>query len=333
MGSRWIAGLFAALQAVAQRPPDANAASLRFSIGGQVVTADGSPLPDRLLVRLVCGGARIALVYTDSKGHFGFPGQSSSTEDCQVSANHPGYTSDLIDITNKLRAGSPNLGDLVIRPIRPVEGVTVSLTASGASKEARSAFEKGQSAIKKGRFDEATSQFEAAVKAYPGYADAWYQLGRAFLESKAGGRATGAFRKSMELDPKLVGPQVELGLIASQNHEWADSANYLDKALQLDPDSYPSAWFALGVARYNLKELGPAETAMREALQRDRQRSNPKIEYVLGLILADKGNYAEAASTLQDYLRQVPDAPDAARVKEMLSRFPNAAGPSSGPAK
>src|SRR6185503_17790443 len=185
MGNCWIVVLFAALQAFAQRPPDANAASLRFSIGGQVVTADGSALPDRVVVRLVCGGARIALVYADSKGHFGFPGQSSATEDCQVSANYAGYTSDLIDITNKLRAGSPNLGDLVIHRIKPVEGVTVSLTASGASKEAQNAFEKGQAAMKKDKFDQATSQFEAAVKEYPGYADAWYQLGRALLGLKA----------------------------------------------------------------------------------------------------------------------------------------------------
>jgi tetratricopeptide (TPR) repeat protein len=137
----------------------------------------------------------------------------------------------------------------------------------------------------------------------------------------------------MELDPKLVGPQVELGLIAGQSREWAESANYLDRALQLDPDSYPSAWFALGVARYNLKGFDAAETAMREALQRDRQHSNPKIEYVLGLILADKGNYAGAASALQDYLRLAPNAPDAARVKEILSQFPNTGGPSSGPVK
>jgi tetratricopeptide (TPR) repeat protein len=301
------------------RGADANGSSLRFTLGGQVVTDDGSPVPGRIAVLLSCGGQRSAVTYTNAAGSFGFPQISSSTPDCQVSANQPGYTSAIVSASASVAGGSPNVGKVVIHKIAAMEGVTTSATSAGAPKDAKKSFDRGLAASKKGKPEDGAKEFEAAVKAYPQYADAWYELGRARLEMKAADSAHEAFAKAMEIDPKLVGPQVELGLMAGQKHDWAESAKYLDRALQLDPEDYPAAWFADAVADYNLKKLDLAETGAREALKRDTQHANPRIEYVLGMILGDEGDYPAASAAFQDYLKHSPNAPDAERVKGMLA--------------
>jgi len=248
---------------------------------------------------------------------------NSASSDCEVRANREGYTSSIVSATTAVVGGSPDIGSVVIHKAAQMEGVTSSTTSASAPKEAKKSFDRGIAASKKGKPDEAAKEFDAAVKAYPQYADAWYELGRARLEMKADDPAREAFARAMEIDAKLTGPWVELGLMAGQKHDWAESAKYLDRALQLDPEDYPTAWFADAVANYNLKKLDVAETGVREALKRDAQHANPKIEYVLGMILGDKGDYPGAAAALQAYLKYAPNAPDAERVRGMLASLAN----------
>ena len=51
----------------------------------------------------------------------------------------------------------------------------------------------------------------------------------------------------------------------------------------------------------------------------------PRLSYVLGLILAEKHQYAEAVKQFSDYLRYMPDAKDAGIVREQISKLGQAA--------
>ncbi len=303
----------------AVRPPDANASSLRFSLGGKVVMDDAGPLPDRVAVVLVCSGARVGVVYANSAGQFAFPEMAASQPDCQVFANKLGYRSEIVSAAAALAAGNPNVGMVHLSVAHATPGLTTSKTSLDAPKDAVKAFNKAMLAVKKGKPEEALADFEKAVAAFPQYADAWYHLGRARLATKAADAATTAFTQSMLIDPLLVGPQVELGVQAGLRKDWAASAQYLDQALELDPVDYPMAWFPDAVANMNLKKFDAAEKAAREALRLDPQHANPKIEYVLGLILAEKPDWPGAAAALKDYLKHSPNAPDAERVKGMIA--------------
>lgn len=316
--------ILSALPATPQgvRPPDANASSLRFSLGGKVVMDDARPLPDRVAVVLVCNGARVGVVYVNSSGQFAFPEMAASQPDCQVFANKQGYRSEIVSAAAALAAGNPNIGLVHLSVAPATEGVTTSRTSLDAPKDAVKAFDKAMLAVKKGKPEDAITDFGQAITAFPGYADAWYHLGRAHLASKAADGAIAAitaFTKSMAIDPLLVGPQVELGILAGLKKDWAASAQYLDRALELDPVDYPVAWFPDAVANMNLKKFDAAEKAAREALRLDPQHANPKIEYVLGLILAEKPDWPGAAAALKDYLKHAPNAPDAERVKGMIA--------------
>ena len=245
---------------------------------------------------------------------------------CELRANVAGYTSDTIDLFNRRAADNPDIGVLVLHPIAGVEGSSISVTSSMAPKGAKTAYERGLQSLLKNKPNDAAKDFEKAVALYPNYADAWVNLAKLRLAQKADEPARAALRKAMEADPKLITPYLELGLLAAENANWQDSGRYLDRALELDPVDFPQAWYADAVAHYNLKNYDAAEKSARAAVKLDPRHANPRSDYLLGLVLAEKKDYAGAAAELTAYMKLVPNAPDLSQVKDQLGQLEKLAG-------
>jgi regulator of sirC expression with transglutaminase-like and TPR domain len=78
-------------------------------------------------------------------------------------------------------------------------------------------------------------------------------------------------------------------------------------------------YFISAVANFNLKKLDVAEEHAREASKMDPQQRNPRINQLLGLLLAQKEAYPEAADNLRTFLKKVPEGPEAENVKKQLA--------------
>jgi tetratricopeptide (TPR) repeat protein len=303
---------------------------------------------------MVCSNLRRTVASTDSKGQFTFryggtvnvtsdasaSGQQSSNPllsissgdaastfrtiaNCGLRANLPGYLSDEVSLTDRRSTERSDVGTIVLHRMFAVEGVAVSSTSLNAPKKARDAYESGLRSMRSGRMDTAAKEFERAIAAYPVYANAWLELGRARRQLGTASTAQEAWKKAIELDPKLTGAYVELGLDAGLSHTWKVATQYLDQALRLDPLGYPEAWFGNAVAHYYLGEYNDAEKSAREAVRLDPKGRNPRAGYVLGMILAKKGDRDGAAAELKRYLKAAPQAPDAAVVKAQLAQIEN----------
>jgi tetratricopeptide (TPR) repeat protein len=142
---------------------------------------------------------------------------------------------------------------------------------------------------------------------------------RVQLGAVPGGRE--AFLKAIEADPKLVPPLIEMGLLAAKEANWTQAGQYLDQALKLDAVDYPSAWYTDAVAHYNLKQYDAAERSAREAVRLDPKHANPRSDYLLGLVLAEKQDYASAVAELTTYLKLAPNAPDLKQVQDQLEQL------------
>jgi len=248
---------------------------------------------------------------------------------CDLRANVAGYLSDSVSLFNRRATDAPDIGLIVLRRISGVEGTSISATSMLAPKDAKKAYAHGLESMLKNKPDEARKDFEKAVAIYPKYADAWTSLGKTRLQQQAPDEAKAALAKAIECDPKLVVPYVELGLLAAQKAQWAESASYLDRAVRLDPVDYPQAWYADAVANYNLKNYEAAEKSARESVKLDPKRANPRSEYLLGLVLAEKRDYAAAATEISNYIQLAPNAPDVAQAKQQLAEIQKLVG---GPA-
>jgi tetratricopeptide (TPR) repeat protein len=240
---------------------------------------------------------------------------------CALRASVAGFTSDTVDLFNRKTADSPDVGTIVLHRIAGVEGSSISVTSMLAPKDAKKAYEHGLQYLLKNKPNDAAKDFEKAVAVYPKYAVAWVSLGKVRLDQQSIEPARTALKKALESDPKLVTPYIELGLLAAKDANWQESGSYLDRAVELDPVDFPQAWYADAVANYNLKKYDAAEKSAREAVKLDPRHANPRSGYLLGLVLAEKRDYAGAAAELTAYMKLAPNAPDLAQVKDQLGQI------------
>jgi len=323
-------------------------------LSGRIAVEDSSIAPGGIAIEMVCSNFTRTVASTDSKGRFTFryggattgisdasdSGQRSSSPllsvpsgdaatalrtilSCDLRANLPGYQSDEVSLTDRRALDHSDVGVIVLHHVFAIEGVAVSRTSLSAPKQARNAYESGLKTMHSGRMDGAAKEFQRAVAAYPDFANAWLELGRARQRLGMAESAREAWKKAVELDPKLTGAYVELGLDAGLSHNWKVATQYLDQALRLDPLDYPEAWFGDAVAHYYLSEYEAAEKSAREAVRLDPKGRNPRAGYVLGMTLAQKGDREGAAAELRRYLKAAPQAADVPLVKTQLAAIEN----------
>lgn len=332
-------------------PYPANQRSIYVS--GKVVLSDGAALPQPVKIERACGGTVRVEGYTDLKGRFnidlsrndelpdvsshtdatsgplGMPSRgrdrSSSLINCDLHFSLPGFRQESLSLADSRYLDNPNVGTVILNRIANVEGLTVSATSALAPKDAKKAFEKGLEASNKKNLVEAQKDFEKAVAVYPRYAAAWYELGRLQEQANQFDEARKNYGQAVVADAKFIPPYERLAWIALRETKWQEMADDTNTILRLDPIDYPDAYYLSGVANLQLGNLDAAEKSAREAVERDKSHRNARAPYVLGLILAQKHDYAGAVPLLRAFLEQNPDVQDAPNVRQQLASIELAA--------
>jgi tetratricopeptide (TPR) repeat protein len=249
---------------------------------------------------------------------------------CEVRASLPGYLSNAIPLERQSSLDNPDVGTIylhrMIGEAGEGEGYTVSVTTKLAPKDARKEYEKGLASVKAKKWPDAEQEFLKAVTIYPRYAIAWYELGRVYDQEKKSDDALHAQLQSIEIEPKFVSPYVELTTLAFRQQKWADVVKYTSEITKLSAFTAPEVYFYNAAANYNLHELDAAEKSARIAARLDARHKLPRINYVLGLILAQKQDLKGALENLKLYLQFSPAATDAASVQEQIAELEKAGG-------
>ena len=325
--------------------PDATARPLFLS--GSVLLTDGTLPPESVVIERVCNGRVRREGYTDSKGNFSFlvGGQPSSAltdasvglpsqalgldpgpqnrrdlNGCEIRANLAGFQSTVIVLTSA-NLDAINLGILHLSRLANVEDFAFSTTTASAPKDARSAYEKGLNHAKKQNWADAERDFLKAVQAYPKYAVAWYELGRAYQQEQKFDDAERALNEAIRIDSRFINAYGQLTFLSAVQGKWDDVVAYSSQVIKLGPSVPADVYFYSSVAHYNLRKINVAKDHARQAAALDTQHRNPQIHHLLGMILAQTGDYNEAAEQLRLYLKLVPNSPDIAAVKQKLAEM------------
>ena len=331
-------------------------------LSGKVMLEDGTPPPESVVIERVCNNVIRPEAYTDSKGRFSFQlGQNStvfadasvgSTMDdpfsrndsamgrgagqrqiserdlmgCELRASLAGFRSEAVSLSGRRMMDNPDVGTIILRRLGNVEGYTFSAISAQAPKDAKKAFEKGREQAKKNKLAEAQKEYEKAVQVYPKYATAWYDLGLLYEKQNNVEGARDAFEKAIGADPKYVNPYLNLTALAARASKWQDTADISARAIKLNPFDFPQAYFYNSVANLNLNNLEAAEKSAKEAKKLDSRNRIPKINHLLGVILAQKQDYPGAAESFKAYIAMAPNAPDVDTVKKQLAEIDKALG-------
>jgi len=228
---------------------------------------------------------------------------------------------------------NPDVGTIILHRIAGVEGTSISMVAMQAPKDAKKAFDKSKDLLKKKKVAEAKKELEKAVEIYPKYSTAWYELGRVHESEKNVEEARKAYAQALAADPKYVNPYRQLANLAVREQKWQEVADTTDRLLKLDPFTYADAYFYNSVANYYLKKIDAAEKSAREAQKLDTRNQIPKVNQLLGAILAEKQDFAGATVALKKFLSAAPEGPDAENTKKQLAEIEKlaASGPKPAP--
>ena len=246
---------------------------------------------------------------------------------CELRASLPGFRSDTVVLTSRRLFDNPEVGTIVLHRLGNVEGTTISFTSMRAPKEARKAYDKARQSLNKRKWAAAQKELEKAVQIYPEYATAWFELGRTYEAQENFQQARDAYGKALAADGKFVNPYVHIAGLAARDGNWQEVVETTDRLLRLNPFDFPGAYFYNSVANYNLRNLDAAEKSAREALKLDGQHRFPKIDRILGVILAQKNDLQGAARHMRNYLQLDPKAGDAELVKKQLAEIENLVAP------
>ncbi len=328
-------------------------------LSGRVLLQDGSTPPERAAIERVCGASTIREAYTDSRGYFSFqvgqnagifgdastdtgdflpgrmgtpitatavgnPNQSPSITQlwgCELRASLAGYHSDSISLATRRSMDNPEVGVIYLQRMLKVDGYTTSATLALAPKDARKAYERGLNFVKKSKPDEAQAEFQRAVEIYPKLAAGWFELGKVYEQRNHLDEAREAYLKATKADGNFVNPYERLYMMALHDTDWKSAAELTDKVLHLNPYEFSGAYYANAIANAQLHNWDAAEKSAREASQIRGTRANPKSLYVLGMILANKGDLNGSVESLRSYLKTNPEAADRDRTEKMLAQI------------
>jgi tetratricopeptide (TPR) repeat protein len=214
-----------------------------------------------------------------------------------------------------------NVGTIVLERIEKAQGATVSATSLNAPKDAKKAYDKGHQAVENNKLPEALQNLEQAVQQYPQYAAAWLDLGWVYVQQSRLDKARAAFQQAHGADDKFVPAYIGLASLAVRESQWAEAAEFSARATQLDGVDYPAAFYYNSLANYRLGNMEQAEKSARKAQILGADRSFPQVNLLLGVMLANRKDYANAAEQLRTYLKAAPTAPNADKVRQQLAEF------------
>jgi len=228
--------------------------------------------------------------------------------------------------------------DLALIPRRHEEsGAPNGIVAAGtlrAPDNARREFERGSRLLnEKKDVARSIAAFQRAIALYPNYADAYFLMGTAQMQTSAASDAEISLRKAIALNGHMTAPYYPLALLLFGQHRYAEEKGLLLTAEKLDATDW--RW-PFELARCHAQQ-GVWESALRYAVTASGSTNvPPKVHLLIADIYANSDRPREAVAELELFARLDPESSFMERVREVLPilrrRAAASASPPSNPA-
>jgi len=128
-----------------------------------------------------------------------------------------------------------------------------------------------------------------------------------------------AYRKAITADGNYVNPYERLYLMAYAQSQWDEVITQTEKVMHLNPFDFPGAYYVNAVANYQLKKYDAAEKSARESTKLKGKQTEPRSFFVLGLTLAQKGDFSAASDSLKVFLKTAPPGTNLESAQKVLA--------------
>ncbi len=183
-------------------------------------------------------------------------------------------------------------------------------------RKARNAYRKGMRLLYEEKNPQGSlAQFQRAAAEFPGYYEAYHQIGLARMYLSQPTEAEAAFQKSIEISQgKYADPYIALGSLLTNNKKFAEAEAVLRRGLELGGNDW-HGHYELARTLLGLDRLDAAEASAKEA--RSRGLDFPPVYLLLAEIHRQKRDYPALLQDLDQYLKLDPDGNMSAQAREM----------------
>jgi tetratricopeptide (TPR) repeat protein len=204
-----------------------------------------------------------------------------------------------------------------------VTGNSVSQRELTLPRKARNAYRKGLERLYQEKDPKGSiTQFERAIAEFPGYYEAYQQLGLARMHLSQPDEAEQAFRKSIELsEGKYADPFFALGSMFNNKKKFAEAQPLLRRGLELDRHDW-HGHYELAHALLGSNRLDDAEASAKQA--RTLRSDLPAVHLLLAEIHREQRDYATLLGDLDEYLKLEPTGPTSGRARELREQVQRA---------
>jgi Tfp pilus assembly protein PilF len=197
------------------------------------------------------------------------------------------------------------------------EHATVSTHELSVPESARREYAEAQKNLARREIASAVLHLEKAVEIAPQFSAGWNNLGTIAYQTREYSRAEEHFRKALDEDAGSFEPLVNLGGVLLTEGKLDEALKYNVYAVLSRPkDALANA--QLGMNYFAIGNLDLSEKHLELAKRIDPSHfSFPQL--TLAQIHMRRNRPRAAAGEFRDFLQRHPDAPEAARVRELLS--------------
>lgn len=179
-------------------------------------------------------------------------------------------------------------------------------------------YNRGHDLHKQGFFNQAITEYKAALAADDRMEEAYTNLGLIYAAQKNYPKATEAFKKSLAINPNRTNALNGLGTVLYAKNKFAEAMEQWKKAVEIDP-RFASAYFNMGNALETEKDYKGAVDAYVSAIAISPTLAD--AYYHVGSIYAKEKHPAQAIVLFQKAIDLQPAADFVRDAKTTMSRL------------
>lgn len=303
------------------RPPN-------FSVRGKVVDTQNRAQLENVRVELrTFTGVTVGTSFTHTGGDFEFLNVGVGSYELIVQQSGYHTVSQRLDVQDSVYGLSIDLHPSSTTETLAPGPSSVSARELTIPRKAHDDMEKGLGLLyEKSDYQGSIKQFERAIQEYPGYYEAYTQIGIADMHARNNAIAEQMLRKALELSHETdVDALSWLSTLLNDTQRFADAEPLARKGLELDSKSWQSN---AELARALLGLHRPAE-AEKSALAAAQLRPDNALLYlVLANIHTQLENAPALLEDLNNYLRLAPTGPMADQARAQRKQLQDELGDS-----
>ncbi len=286
------------------------------TIQGKVYDQHGKPLDQSLRIRLESPNSGSLLASTDRDGVFTFT--SIENGNYKLTVEGGAAYENAIEHPSIAREDSPN-GRILRLDIFMKPKMSLNPAFASVPGDALELYKKGLAASQKGDARKAVENLNKAIGIYPRFGPALTEMGVQYLKLGDPAKAAEALEAAMKLTPTDFHTRLNYGIALLQQKKFPQAEEHLLVAVKANPAA-PIPHMYLGLALMSQQKLEDAEKELLLSVASNVAEVAPVHKYLGGIYWGQR-NYQRAIEELETYLKLVPKAPDAERIRTSINEL------------